>query len=137
MLWVKMFHIVSVVAWFAGLFYLPRLFVYHAQCGDDEPGRRRFEVMERRLYRGIMTPAMVAAMAFGFWLLAYGHKGGWIAAKLAVVAGLVAYHFVCGRHMRRLRDGRETRGHVYFRLFNEVPTVALLLIVWLVVLKPF
>ena len=136
MLLVKMFHIFFVVAWFAGLFYLPRLFVYHASCGD-EPGRQRFETMERKLFWAIMTPSMVAALALGLWLLAYGFKGGWIAAKLGVAAALVAYHAVCWLHMRRLRDGRETRSHVYFRWFNELPAFALLLALWLVVLKPF
>ncbi len=137
MLWIKMFHLFSVIAWFAGLFYLPRLFVYHVRCGEDEPGRRRLETMERRLFWGIMVPAMTASLVFGFWLLTYGHQGGWIVAKLALALALVAYQGVCWLHMRRLRENREPRGHVYFRWFNEIPTVLLLAILWLAVLKPF
>ena len=136
MLWVKMFHVFFMFAWFAGLFYLPRLFVYHSAC-DDALGRARFETMERRLFWAIMTPSMAAALAFGLWLLFLGHVGGWVVGKLAVAAALVAYHAACWLHMRRLRDGRETRGHVYFRWFNELPAVALLLALWLVVFKPF
>ncbi|HWK52828.1 MAG TPA: protoporphyrinogen oxidase HemJ [Hyphomicrobiales bacterium] len=140
MLWVKALHVVAVVCWFAGLFYLPRLFVYHAQC-EDEAGRERFKVMERKLYRGIMTPSLVLTVVFGLWTLSYNAtyylQAGWMHAKLSGVALLIVYHFWCGHHLRQLRDGRNDKSHVYFRLFNEVPVVLLLLIVILVVVKPF
>jgi putative membrane protein len=97
MLWIKAFHIVFVVTWFAGLFYLPRLFVYHAMA-DDTAGRERFKVMERKLYFGIMAPGAVLTIAFGLWLwLGYGISGGWLHAKLALVAVLIAYHLWCGK----------------------------------------
>ena len=97
MLWVKSFHIIFVVAWFAGLFYLPRLFVYHAMT-TDLPGIERFKVMERKLYYGIMTPSAVLAVIFGLWLwLGYGITGGWLHAKLVLVLMLIAYHLYCGK----------------------------------------
>jgi len=135
-LWVKTFHLFFAVAWFAGLLYLPRLFVYHAQCGDA-PGRARFEVMERKLLWAIMTPSMAATLALGLWLVAYGHRGGWIVAKTLLALALVGYQAACWMHMRRLAAGRETLGHVYFRCFNEIPAVILLGLLWLVVHKPF
>jgi putative membrane protein len=136
MSWIKALHIVFVVSWFAGLFYLPRLFVYHAQATDG-PTRTTFEVMERKLYRGIMTPAMVLALAFGAWLwLGYGISGSWLHAKLVLVALLVAYHFWLGRMRNDFTRGVNTRGHVFFRWINEVPFVLLVGIVILVVVKP-
>ena len=138
MLWVKSLHIIFMVTWFAGLFYLPRLFVYHAQAGDAA-SLERFKVMERRLYRGIMTPGGVLTIAFGVWLWLgwFRGAGGWLHAKLALVALLVAYHLWCGRLVRDFAAGRNTRSHVWFRWFNEVPTLILFATVLLVVLKPF
>jgi len=137
MLWVKALHIVFVVTWFAGLFYLPRLYVYHAMA-EDRASIERFKIMERKLYYGIMTPGAVLTVVFGLWLwLGYGISGGWLHAKLALVAVLIGYHFWCGALLRAFRDDRNTRNHVWYRWFNELPVVLLLAIVLLVVVKPF
>jgi putative membrane protein len=137
MLWVKAFHIIFVVTWFAGLFYLPRLFVYHA-LAEDTVSRQRFEVMERKLYYGIMAPGAVLTVVFGFWLwLGYGSGGAWLHAKLVLVAALVGYHLWCGKLINDFKRGRNTRSHVWYRWFNEVPTVILVLAVILAVVKPF
>jgi putative membrane protein len=137
MLWIKSLHLIAVVAWFAGLFYLPRLFVYHAMSTDSE-SRDRFIVMERKLYRGIMWPAMVATIVFGTWLwLGYGFTGGWMDAKLVLVALLVAYHFWMGKIARDFARGANTRSHVFYRWVNELPTLLLIAVVILAVVKPF
>jgi putative membrane protein len=138
MLWVKAFHIIFVVTWFAGLFYLPRLFVYHAMA-EDAVGRQRFEVMERKLYYGIMAPGAVLTIVFGLWLWLWpGYvSGGWLHAKLVLVALLVGYHLWCGKLIRDFKENRSTRSHVWYRWFNEVPTVILLAVVILAVVKPF
>lgn len=137
MLWIKALHIVFVVTWFAGLFYLPRLYVYHAMA-DDPPGIERFKIMERKLYYGIMTPSAILAVAFGLWLwLGYGFAGGWLHAKLALVLVLIGYHLWCGRLLREFREDRNRRSHVWYRWFNEFPVLLLLVIVLLVVVKPF
>ncbi len=141
MLWIKSLHVIGMVAWFAGLFYLPRLFVYHVDC-TDEPGRRRFEIMERRLYRAIMTPAAVVTVLAGLALLvdyawaAYS-KAGWLHVKLTLVAGLVVYHWLCGRYLANLRDGRNRHSARFYRVFNEVPTLVLIAVVCLTIVKPF
>lgn len=139
MLWVKAFHIVFVVAWFAGLFYLPRIFVYHAGTPSG-PVHEQFCVMERRLYRAIMTPAMVLTVALGLWLLAlgWGHLSGapWLWLKLALVAGLVVYHLYCGRLVGVFARGENTRPHTFYRAFNEVPTLVLIAVVVLAVVRP-
>lgn len=139
-LWVKALHIVSVVCWFAGLFYLPRLFVYHAMS-DDQTSRDRFAVMERKLYRGIMLPSMVATLIFGIWMLALNpglfSGGGWLHAKLTLVVLLIAYHHICGAQLKRFARGENRRSHVFYRWFNEFPVLLLLAIVVLVVVKPF
>jgi protoporphyrinogen IX oxidase len=136
MLWVKSFHIIFVVAWFAGLFYLPRLFVYHATTSDS-PGIERFKVMERKLYYGIMTPSAVLAVALGLWLwLGYGITGGWLHAKLVLVLMLIAYHLYCGRLLANFKHDRNRHGHVYYRWFNEIPVLILIAVVILVVVKP-
>jgi putative membrane protein len=137
MLWVKTLHIVFMVTWFAGLFYLPRLFVYHA-ISDDRISVERFKVMERKLYWGIMTPGALLTLVFGSWLwLGWGFTGGWLHAKLLLVAVLVAYHVWCGKLMLDFRRDRNVRGHVWFRWFNEFPVLVLIGSVALVVLKPF
>lgn len=140
MLWVKSFHIISLVCWFAGIFYLPRLFVYHAAC-EDKPGQERFKIMERKLYRGITTPSMIATVIFGVWLLSYNVSGyfsqGWLHAKLALVALLIIYHFYCGHLVKVFRDDHNTRSHVFYRWFNELPVFILLAVVILAVVKPF
>jgi protoporphyrinogen IX oxidase len=136
MLWVKSFHIIFVVAWFAGLFYLPRLFVYHAMTADLL-GIERFKVMERKLYYGIMTPSAVLAVIFGLWLwLGYGITGGWLHAKLVLVLMLIAYHLYCRRLLADFKHDRNRHGHVYYRWFNEIPVLILIAVVILVVVKP-
>ena len=139
MLWIKALHIISVVCWFAGLFYLPRLFVYHAMS-EDNISIERFKIMERKLYYGIMTPAMVATFAFGLWLLIKGWEAyktlAWMHLKLALVFVLMGYHHVCKFHLKRFLADQNTRGHVYFRWFNEFPVIILIAVVILVVVKP-
>ena len=136
MLWVKTLHLVFVTAWFAGLFYLPRIFVNLAM-ENDASARARLLVMARKLYR-FMTLLAVPALAFGLWLwLGYGITGAWLHAKLALVVLLIGYHHACGSLLRKFEESRNTRGHVWFRWFNEFPTVILLLVVILVVVKPF
>jgi len=136
---VKTAHVVFMITWFAGLFYLPRLFVYHAMTpADDRPGLERFKVMERKLYRGIMTPAMVLVVASGLGLwLGFGIRGGWLYAKLALVVVLLAYHFWIGKLAGDFARDANRRSHVYYRWVNELPTLLLVAIVILVVVKPF
>ena len=138
MLWIKSFHIIFLVAWFAGLFYLPRLFVYHAQA-TDPVSIERFKIMERKLYFGIMTPCMVITLVLGLWLwLAYGFSGGWLHAKLALVLILLGQHGYLYKLMRDFKHDRNKHSHVFFRWLNEIPTLPLLIaIVILVVVKPF
>ena len=138
MLWIKSFHIVFMVAWYAGLFYLPRLFVYHAQS-EDKISIERFKIMERKLYAGIMTPCMVLTLALGTWLwLGYGFRGGWLHAKLALVLILVAHHFYLGKLIRDFKHDRNRHGHVFYRWLNEIPALPVLIgIVILVIVKPF
>ncbi len=137
MLWIKSLHIIFMVTWFAGLFYLPRLFVYHTMS-DDAPSIERFKVMERKLYYGIMTPGAVLTILFGLWLwLGYGISGGWLHAKLALVIVLIAYHLYCGKLLADFKYDRNRRSHVYYRWFNEFPVVILIVVVILVVVKPF
>jgi putative membrane protein len=137
MAWVKALHIVFMVTWFAGLFYLPRLFVYHAMATDRE-GIERFKVMERKLFFGIMTPGAVLTIVFGLWLwLKLGSAGGWLHAKLAIVVLLVGYHLWCGKLLADFRRDRNNKSHVWYRWFNEVPVVLLLATVILAVVKPF
>jgi putative membrane protein len=137
MLWVKALHVVFMVTWFAGVFYLPRLFVYHAMS-TDAPSIERFKIMERKLYFGIMTPGAIMTVVFGLWLwLGYGVTGGWLHAKLALVAILIVYHFWCGKLLKDFKHDRNDRSHVWYRWFNELPVFLLLGIVILVVVKPF
>ena len=138
-LWLKALHIIAVVCWFAALFYLPRLFVYHAMS-TDEVSVERFKVMERKLYRGIANPSMMASVLLGLamiWLVPEYLQMGWMHAKIALVLALLVYHMLCKRHLRALAEDRNRHTHVYFRWFNEVPVLMLVGIVILVVLKPF
>jgi protoporphyrinogen IX oxidase len=136
---VKSLHIVFMVSWYAGLFYLPRLFVYHAMApGDDKIGRERLKIMERKLYRGIMTPAAVLTIVFGLWLwFGYGVTGGWLYAKVALVVLLVAFHVYLGALLRDFAHDRNRHGHVFYRWINEAPLLILVAVVLLVVMKPF
>ncbi len=135
--WIKAFHIIFMVTWFAGLFYLPRLFVYHAQS-EDAVSRERFKIMERKLFFGIMTPGAILTIGFGLWLwLGYGLYGGWLHAKLSLVAVLVVYHIYCGKLLFDFRHDRNRHGHVFYRWLNELPVVLLIAIVLLVELQPF
>lgn len=136
MLWIKSLHIIFMVTWFAGLFYLPRLFVYHAQA-NDPVGIERFKIMERKLFFGIMTPGAVFTIVFGLWLwLGYGIGGTWLHWKLALVALLVVYHLYCGKLLFDFKHDRNRHGHVFYRWLNELPVVILFAVVFLVVLKP-
>jgi putative membrane protein len=140
MLWIKAFHIISVITWFAALFYLPRLFVYHSMS-DDKTSIERFKVMERKLYRGIMTPSMVLAVALGMWMVidawAIYQSQYWLHAKLALIVPLVGYHFYCGHLLQVFKRDENTRSNVFYRWFNEFPVLILVAVVILVVVKPF
>jgi putative membrane protein len=136
MLWLKAFHIFLVVSWFAGLFYLPRIFVNHAMS-EEQVLSERFKLMERKLYR-FVTPIGALAVITGLWLwFDYGFSGAWLHAKTTLVAGLVVYHFYCGHLVKEFAADRNTKSHVWFRFFNEVPVFVLLAVVILVVVKPF
>ena len=140
MLFVKAFHIIAMVAWFAGLFYLPRLFVYHASA-EDALSLDRFKLMERRLYYAITWPAAVLTTGLGIWLITYNPlyylSAGWMHAKLAVVMLLWVYHLTCGHLLKRFARDGNARSTRFYRLFNEIPTLLLIGIVILVVVKPF
>ena len=136
-LYIKAFHIIFMVTWFAGLFYLPRLFVYHTQC-EDETSRERFKIMERKLFFGIMTPGGVLTVAFGLWLWqGYGVSGAWLHAKLMLVAVLIAYHIYLGKLVNDFKYNRNTRDHVFYRWLNEFPTIIIIPIIILAVVRPF
>lgn len=138
MLWMKAFHVVFVVTWFAGLFYLPRLFIYHAEA-TDALSHDRFVVMERRLFVMMTIGAAVAAL-LGLAMVAMAPgflRFGWLHAKLLLVAGLIGYHVYCGLLMRQFRERRNTRSSRWLRLFNEVPGIFLIAIVILAIVKPF
>ncbi|MGE0484301.1 MAG: protoporphyrinogen oxidase HemJ [Gammaproteobacteria bacterium] len=139
-LWIKSFHVIFMVTWFAGLFYLPRLFVYHAIC-DDDAGRERFKVMERKLYRGIMAPAALLTIGFGLWLIFLNGldwlvTSTWLHVKLGLVALLVLYHFYLGQLRRRFADDSNRHGHVFYRWLNEAPVMVLVAVVLLAEIKP-
>ena len=137
MLWWKTFHIIFVITWFAGIFYLPRLFVYHAQA-QDAISLERFKVMERKLYFGISTPSAILTLITGFTLwLKYGFGGMWLHYKVLLVAILVLYHLWCFKYLADFKRDKNTRSHIFYRWFNEVPVLLLFVIVALVVLKPF
>ena len=136
MLWVKAFHIIFVVSWFAGLFYLPRIFVNHAMAA--EPAEiARLKLMEGKLYR-FVTPIGALAILFGFWLwFGYGFSGGWLHAKTTLVMLLAVYHLYCGHLVKQFARDLNTRSHVFYRFFNEIPVLVLTAVVILATVKPF
>lgn len=136
---IKVIHVLAVISWMAGLLYLPRLFVYHAGVAPGSEAAGLFETMERRLYRAIMTPAMALAWITGLWLAwrSFGFAGGWLHAKLLLVFGMSAHHGLQGRWRRAFSEGRNTRSARFFRFQNEVPTLLMIGIVILVIVKPF
>ena len=138
MLWAKALHIIAVVSWFASIFYLPRLFVYHAMA-EDEPSKERFKIMERKLYRVIGTPAMIATIVFG---AAFAHSAGayyasqtWFWIKMVLVVLLIGYHHMCGAFIKKFAADKPVPSHTFFRVFNEIPVLFLVAIVFLVVYK--
>ena len=141
MLWIKAIHVISVITWFAALFYLPRLFVYHAMS-DDDTSIERFKVMERKLYRGIMMPSFIITTLVGLWMLqnyaweAYSNQY-WLKAKLVLVALLIVYHFYCGYLVGIFAEDKNTRSDTFYRWFNEFPVPVLIGIIILSVVKPF
>lgn len=138
-LWLKALHILAVIAWMAGMLYLPRLFVYHAGVPVVSPQSETFKVMERRLLRAIMTPALIVVWATGLWLAIWGQffTSGWLHAKLFLVLLMSAMHGYSVVLTRQFAENRNTRSAVYYRVFNEVPTLLLIGIIVLVVVKPF
>ena len=139
-LWLKAAHIIGVVTWFAAMFYLPRLFVYHSTTAD-EIGRARFKIMEDKLYRIIMRPSMIITVLFGLWILVLGWDAFshsiWLWLKLAAVVVLLGYHHYCARLLRAFAADQNTHSERFFRIFNELPALWLIVIVILVVVKPF
>lgn len=139
-MWLKAWHLIGMVTWFAALFYLPRLFVYHAMS-EDQASKERFKIMERKLFNGIATPSAVFTLVFGFWMLAdyawaaFGSQL-WLQLKLALIALLAGYHLYCGRLLADFRQDRNRHSHVWFRWFNEAPVLVLVAVVLLAVLKP-
>lgn len=140
-MWLKAFHLIFMVTWFAGLFYLPRLFVYHAMS-SDAVSIERFKIMERKLYFGIMTPGMALTLLFGIWMLvdyaweSFG-SAGWLHLKLTLIVLLIVYHGFCGKWLLDFKHDRNIHSHVYYRWMNEVPVLFLIAIVLLATLKPF
>lgn len=138
MLWLKAFHLIFMVTWFAGLFYLPRLFVYHA-LAEDETGIERFKIMERKLFWGIMTPGGLLTLLFGIGMLSVYPvylSQLWMQTKLALIAILIAYHVWCGKLLLDFKHGRNRHSHVWYRWFNEFPVVILIAVILLAVLRP-
>ena len=135
MLLYKTLHIIFMVTWFAGLFYLPRLYVYHAQA-EDQISKDRFKIMERKLFWGIMTPGAVLTVLFGVLLIEYHGMSYWLKLKLLLVFVLALYHVWCGVLLEKFKTDSNSHSHVWYRIFNEVPVIFLVLIVALVVYKP-
>ena len=135
MLLYKTLHIIFMVTWFAGLFYLPRLFVYHAQA-EDQISKDRFKIMERKLFWGIMTPGAVLTVLFGVLLIEYHGMSYWLKMKILLVFVLALYHVWCGVLLEKFKTDSNSHSHVWYRIFNEVPVIFLVLIVVLVVYKP-
>lgn len=139
MLWIKALHIIAMVCWFAGIFYLPRLFVYHAMAKDQNT-RNHLKIMEHKLYR-FMSMFAVMTVIFGVWLASfnwdYYWQSNWFLIKIVLVAALIGYHFLCGYYVRQLQRDNIKHGHVFYRWFNELPVLVLFTVVILVVVKPF
>lgn len=137
MLWFKALHIIFMVTWFAGLFYLPRLFVYHAMA-IDQTSLDRFKIMERKLFYGIMTPGLILTLIFGIAMMAIGDYAGqmWLSIKLGLIAVLIIYHIYCGKLLIDFKRDKNTRSHVFYRWFNEFPVLILFAIIFLAVLRP-
>ncbi len=135
MLLYKTLHIIFMVTWFAGLFYLPRLYVYHAQA-EDQISKDRFKIMERKLFWGIMTPGAVLTVLFGVLLIEYHGMSYWLKMKILLVFILALYHVWCGVLLEKFKTDSNSHSHVWYRIFNEVPVIFLVLIVALVVYKP-
>ena len=139
MLWIKAFHLIFVITWFAGLFYLPRLYVYHSMA-EDKISLDRFKIMERKLFFGIATPSAILATALGIWLLTLNFsaymKMGWMHAKLGLIVVLWVYHLVCYHYYKKFKTDSNRRSHVFYRWFNEFPVLLLIGIVILVIVKP-
>jgi putative membrane protein len=139
-MWLKGLHLIFMVTWFAGLFYLPRLFVYHAMA-EDQTGMERFKVMERKLYFGIMTPGMILTLVFGIWMLvdyawaAFGDSL-WLHIKLGLIIVLIGYHLHCGKLLLDFKHDRNRHSHVYYRWYNEIPVLFLIAIVLLATVRP-
>jgi putative membrane protein len=140
MLWIKAFHIIFMVTWFSGLFYLPRLFVYHS-LATDRVGMDRFKIMERKLYFGIATPGALFTLILGLWLISFNPHGymqmRWLHLKLGLVFLTILYHGYLGKLLFDFRSDRNKHGHVFYRILNEIPVIFLIAIVILVVVKPF
>jgi protoporphyrinogen IX oxidase len=138
-LWIKALHIISVISWMAALFYLPRLFVYHVEAGASSPMSATFKIMERRLLKVIMTPAMIATWVFGLWLV-YEQtellKSGWFHAKLFLVILMSGFHGAMSKWTREFAQDKNTKSSKFFRIANEIPTVLMIAIVLLVVIQP-
>ncbi len=137
--WAKAVHVIAVIAWMAGMLYLPRLFVYHADVAVGSPQSELFKVMERRLLRAIMTPAMIVTWVFGLWLawIVFGFHGGWLHAKIALVLAMSAMHDYLARSVRRFAADSNQKPARHWRIVNEVPTLLMIGIVILVIVKPF
>lgn len=137
--WIKAFHVIAVISWMAGMLYLPRLFVYHAEAAADSRETETFKIMERRLLRMIINPAMIASWVFGLWLAwkGFGFSGGWLHAKLAAVFALSGVHGYLSAAQRKFENDQNTRSARFWRILNEVPTLLMVAIVILVIVKPF
>ncbi|GAA4526433.1 protoporphyrinogen oxidase HemJ [Chelativorans composti] len=138
-LWIKALHVIAVISWMAGMLYLPRLFVYHADCEKGSPQSETFKVMEKRLLRYIINPAMIASWVFGLWLAwkVFGFQGGWLHAKLALVVLLSGVHGYLSAAVRRFASDANEKPARHWRMVNELPTVLMILIVIMVIVKPF
>jgi putative membrane protein len=137
--WAKAIHVIAVISWMAGMLYLPRLFVYHVEAEKGSVQSETFKVMERRLLRGIINPAMMATWAFGLWLAwnGFGFQGGWLHAKIALVIAMSAVHGYLSAAVRKFASDRNLKSARHWRIVNEVPTLLMILIVILVIVKPF
>lgn len=137
--WIKAFHVIAVISWMAGMLYLPRLFVYHAESEVGSAKSETFKVMERRLLRAIINPAMMVSWVLGLWMAwsIFGFKGGWLHGKIALVIALSGVHGYLAASVRRFAEDRNTKSSRHWRIVNEVPTVLMILIVILVIVKPF